>query len=144
MAIAETPHGPIEYQSSQVFCMDGGLVGFCDATRFVLIENSEVEPLRWLVSVDRPELAFLVVDPRLLIPDFRVHLRDEERMRLELTDDDDVLLLAITVVGETSEEATANLKAPIVVNPRKMTAAQVVLIDSEYSVHQPLLAASAG
>ena len=139
MPTATTRHGQIEFQEDQVFRMLGGLVGFADATRFVLLESPDIAPFGWLVSVDRPELSFMVVDPRLVIEGFEIELTEEDRTRLEIDADSDVLPLAIAVVSDSPEASTANLKAPVVVNSSRMLAAQIVLTDSDYSVRHPLL-----
>ena len=43
MPTATTRHGTIHYEKSQVVHVLGGLVGFPDATHFVLLESDEVE-----------------------------------------------------------------------------------------------------
>ena len=144
MPTVETQHGPIEYEDGQVFHMLGGLIGFADATKFVLLESPEVDPFRWLVSVDKPELSFAVIDPRLLVPDFHIGLAEPDRARLEITEESDVLPLAISVLSTPPEGSTANLKAPIVVNSTRMLAQQVVLTTSDYSVKHPLLPSGNG
>lgn len=142
MPIVETRHGAIRYEDDQVIRLLGGLVGFDEVTQFVLLETTEIEPLRWLVSVERPELSFLVVDPRLLVEEFQFGLSGEDRKRLRIDEGSDLLPLAITVLGPRPESSTANLKAPIVINSTEMLAAQIVLTESSYSVQHPLLLGS--
>ena len=145
MPVARTRHGDFDYEEDQVLHVAGGLLGFPDALRFLLLENADVEPLRWLVSLDRPELTLLVIDPRLLVADFQIRLGEEDCERLDLQEGDDsaLLPLAITVLAERGESSTANLKAPVIVNTRRMRAAQIVLLDAPYSVQHPLLPRSA-
>jgi flagellar assembly factor FliW len=147
MPQAETRHGTIHYEEDQVFEMLGGLLGFPDAKRFVLLESADIEPLRWLVSVDRKDLSVLVIDPRLLVPGYRVELSREEQSKLEITDgeveregDGNILPLAITLLSDKPQQSTANLKAPIVLNTARMVAAQIVQTESRHSVQHPLLA----
>ncbi len=135
----DTPRGPIEYDEHQVLRVDDGLVGFAQARRFVLVESDDLAPLRWLVAVDSPDLSFLVVDARQIVPTYELRLSAVERAKLGVEDASELLPLAITVVAESPEDATANLKAPILVNSREMTAAQVILTECDYSVRQSLL-----
>lgn len=142
MPTAVTQHGPIDYVDEQVFRVEGGLVGFPEARRFILLESPDIEPLRWLVCVDQPEPSLLVVDPRLLVSDYRVTLEEGDRKLLQVDEGSEVLPLAIAVVGENPEASTCNLMAPIVINSTRMVAVQLVLADSEYAVQHPLLAPS--
>jgi flagellar assembly factor FliW len=121
--------------------MVGGLIGFPDATRFLLLESAEVAPLRCLVSLTEPELELTVIDPRHLIAEYRIRLTPKELSRLELEpgDEEGLLPLAIAVLGSEPEDSTANLKAPVIVNTRRMIAAQVVLVEDDYSICHPLL-----
>ena len=139
MPEAQSRLGRLTYEESQVFRMVGGLIGVPDAERFILLESPEVEPLKWLVSVEGPELSLPVIDPRLLISDYQPRLEDEHVDRLELTSESDLLPLAITVLTPEPEDSTANLRAPIVINTAKMLAAQIVPAESAYSISHPLL-----
>ena len=139
MPLAQTEHGPVRFEEDQVLRMLGGLIGFAEATRFVLLENQEIDPFRWLVSVDNPELSFAVIDPRILVPEFHIELTEPDRVRLAINERSEILPLAISVLSARPEESTANLKAPIVVNSTHMLAAQVVMTTSDYAVKHPLL-----
>lgn len=144
MPTATTRHGTIHYEKSQVVHVLGGLVGFPDATHYVLLESEEVEPFRWLVSVDQPELSFLVIDPRLLVLDFEYGLTSADRSRLGIDERSEVLPLVIAVISDEPEGSTANLRAPLIVNSTRMVAAQIVLTDGEHSVRHPLLPQAGG
>ncbi len=126
--------GPLQYDESQVLELVGGLVGLPEVSRFVLVESA--------VTVDGAGLSLLVVDPRLLVRDFRVELSREDCLRLEASPDDgaSILPLALTVLAQPPERSTANLRAPILINTDRMRAIQVVPPESPYSVAHPLLA----
>jgi flagellar assembly factor FliW len=127
------------YDRAQVIRVLGGLLGLPDVRKFLLIETPDTNPLKWLVAVDHPEVSLLVLDPRLVVSDYRVPLGPEERARLELEHDREALPLGIILPAGTTGEATVNLRAPIVVNTARMKAIQLVPAESEYSVYHPLL-----
>lgn len=137
-----TPLGELAYDDEQIVHLRGGVIGLAEAEHFLLVENADIEPLRWLVSTSVSGLSLPVIDPRILIADYRLTLTDEQTRRLELGDDKNrtgLLPLAITVLAEPAYASTANLKAPIVVNTKRMTGAQIVLVDSAYRIDHPLL-----
>ena len=136
-----TPLGQLEYQDNQLLHLSGGVIGLPEADRFLLVENAEIEPLRWMVSTSVANLSLPVIDPRILMPGYELSLTPEQALRLEVDKEEisGLLPLAITVLAEPADASTANLKAPIVVNTRRMVAAQVVLVDADYPVDFPLL-----
>ena len=112
--------------------LPAGLAGFSDARRFMLVEwgDDPDSPFAVLRSLDVDGLEFLVAAPVVLFPDYAPEIEDGHAEALGLTNADDALVLVIVNVGETAEEATANLLAPIVVNVHTQLAAQVVLPDA--------------
>ena len=54
--------------------------------------------------------------------------------------EDDLLTLVVVTLGESAEDATANLLAPVLVNHRTRRAAQVVLDDLDLPIKAHLTA----
>ncbi len=109
-----------------------GIPGFETYRRFVLIASADLSPLGCLKAVDASDVSFLVIDPRLLSLGYDLTLSDFERARLAASADETLLWLALVTI--TEKEATANLRAPIVINPTKMLGAQVIREDDQYPV----------
>jgi flagellar assembly factor FliW len=115
-----------------------GLVGFREAHRFALLESSRAgSPFSCLVSLDFPELGFVVCDPIQLWPGYGADLPPLAEGRVE-----DRAALAIVTVPGNAHEMTANLMAPLVVDCRSRTGRQVVLDTGRYSTRHTLLAAA--
>ena len=74
-----------------------------------------------------------MIDPQLLRLKYDLTLRDFERARLAAMPGDRLLWLAIVTV--TSDGASANLRAPVVINPRCMLGCQFIRDDDGYPVH---------
>jgi flagellar assembly factor FliW len=117
--------------------MAGGMAGFPDAERYVLVEVPQASPLFLLRSVDHEGLEFVVAPPGVFFPDYAPEIDDASADRLDLTDPDDALLLVVLTVGGDLASSTANLLAPIVINQRTRSAAQVVL-QAEFPLRAPL------
>jgi len=47
-------------------------------------------------------------------------------------------LLSVVTIRSDPLKVTANLRAPIVVNAKKMLAKQIILVDSDYPVQYPV------
>ena len=118
---------------NQVFEFPSGIPGFESYHRFVLIVSADLSPLGCLKALDASDVSFLVIDPRLLSLDYDLTLTEGERARLGASPDDPLLWLAIVTITET--EASANLRAPVVINARAMTGCQVIRDDERYPVH---------
>jgi flagellar assembly factor FliW len=109
-----------------------GIPGFESHRRFVLIASADLSPLGCLKAVDSSDVSFLVIDPRLLSIDYDLTLSDFERARLRAGPDEPLLWLAIVTIME--KKASANLRAPIVINPKTMIGCQVIRENDQYPV----------
>jgi flagellar assembly factor FliW len=123
----------------------GGLPGFPDARRFVLVRlGDELSPFSVLRSLDDgpgddPGPEFVVTHPGLFFPDYEPEIDDDTADRLELRSAEDALLLVIVTVADPVAESTANLLGPIVVNRHTRAAAQAVLGSSGYAAREALV-----
>lgn len=119
-----------------------GLLGFPQATRFVLVEwQDPTLGLFLLRSLDDSSLEFLAAAPAYYFPDYAPELDDDAAARLELSAPEDALLLVILTVPDRVEDSTANLLAPVIVNRHTRVGEQVVLDPARYAVKEPVRAA---
>lgn len=135
-SLSDTRRGGARSSEKQVIEFLSGIPGFETCRHFILITSPELAPLSCLQSLDPPEASFLTFDPRLLDPAYDVSLREFERVRLGAEVDEPLVWLAIVTVA--NGVATANLRAPIVVNPRRMLGCQFIRDDERYPVHYAL------
>lgn len=117
-----------------------GLVGLPDARRFAFDASEEIAPFLRMRCLDRAELTFLVVDPRLVQPSFRPALGAEALASIGLDPAAPALVLAIARIAPRVEDCSANLLAPLVINPSTLRGVQVVLDPKEHSARHPLAA----
>jgi flagellar assembly factor FliW len=110
-----------------------GLYGFPEVKRFRLVEvPGGAGIFRQLTAVDQPDLAFTVAYPFAFFPDYAPEIPDEELAEIGANHPEQVLLMTIINVPAEFREATANLKAPIVINTQTLQAQQVILSDDRY------------
>ena len=115
-----------------------GLPGFERHTTFALMEHERLEPFLWLQSLEDPMIGFLVIEPALLVNDYSFDLGDPDVELLGLSDDVQPRVLAVLVVPEDVRAMTANLQAPLVVNPASRLGKQIILTDERFSLRHPV------
>jgi flagellar assembly factor FliW len=133
----ETAHfGPIRVEEDQVITLSPGLPGFPDLRRYLLIQHSQESPFLWLQCLDDPALAFAVLDPVHIVPDYRPGPPEALLKQLEAKNPADLkVLVIVTIPPGRPQDLTANLMAPVVINLKTRRGKQLVLERSLYS-HQ--------
>ena len=139
MKVDTTRFGVLELDESSVIRIPRGLIGFEDRTEFVLIQHRADTNFRWLQSTEEPSLAFVVVDPSQFYNDYEIEITDADAERLNLTSEEDALVLVVVAIGQEGKEITANLAAPVVINSKELVGAQVVPQDNRYTVKHLLV-----
>jgi flagellar assembly factor FliW len=115
-----------------------GLLGFERIKQYLLIANADEEPFEWLQVKDNAALAFVVIDPFLVLPDYQPDIPQADVEFLGLADSQDARLFNIVTVHGPNR-ATVNLKGPVVFNRRTLVGKQVVLANgAAYSIQHPL------
>jgi flagellar assembly factor FliW len=137
--------GALEVADDRVLDFPRGLPGFPDCRQFIVMDHDRETPLRWLQCVDRPEVAFLIVEPQQVMASYGVEVPPHVLAFLGWNDADhdpgDVLVFVILNAGDAA--LTANLRAPVVVNARTRRAFQLILEDPALPLRHPIGAAPA-
>jgi len=116
-----------------------GLLGFERLKDYLLIADPEEEPFGRLKATGDAAIAFVVLNPFLIVPDYQPDIPQADVEFLGLKKAQDAMLLNIVTVHK-SGQATMNLKGPIVINRNTGVGKQVVIANgAEYSVQHPLL-----
>ncbi len=115
-----------------------GLLGFEQIKNYALLADPAEQPFAWLRVADNRSLAFVVVDPFVILPDYKPDISPADVEFLGLKNPADALLLGIvTIHGQN--HATMNLKGPVVINRHSHVGKQVIIANaSEYSVEHLL------
>jgi flagellar assembly factor FliW len=115
-----------------------GLLGFEPVKHFALLADPAEKPFAWLKAEGDTALAFVVIDPFVVMPDYKPEIPDADASYLGIKEPGDALLLGIVTIHGTSR-ATMNLKGPVVINRHSHVGKQVIIANSaDYSVHHPL------
>jgi flagellar assembly factor FliW len=139
MRLENSKLGDVEFGDDRIITLTDGLPGFSDARRCVLLDTRPGAALRWLLFVDRPELAFVVADPFAFFKDYEAPLDEHDLQAVGFSEGDELALLSVvTVRGRRKEDTSFNLRAPIVVNSRTLSARQVVLKNDRWGIRVPI------
>lgn len=111
--------------------------GMATLTRFDLVPLDESGFLFALRSLEQPGVRLFVIPPAAYFPDYAPQASASVREALGLLDAVTPVLLAVVHPGN-GEPTTANLLAPIVVDPMTGAAVQVVLDGDEWPLRAPL------
>jgi flagellar assembly factor FliW len=89
-------------------------------------------------SLDDPALAFVVVNPRLFFPHYKVEVDPREIAELEAQSADDIVMWTIVTVPDDIKRMSVNLQGPLLLNIKNNRAKQIVLVHSPYTTcHYP-------
>lgn len=127
MQINTRHFGEVSIEEREVLTFAEGLPGFEDVRQFVLLGGDKGQaPFFWLQSIDRPDLALVVVDPFVIYPEYTVDVDDGEIEGLKIRDAEKILTLCVVVIPEDIREMRANLRAPILINLENNAGKQVL------------------
>ena len=133
--------GQLDISEDKIIHFPEGLYGFENEKEFTLLPfNPNVEsPMEWMQSLKSSHLAFVITDPFLYLPDYKLKLSQEDKKVVKLSDADPFLTRSIVTIPENYAEMTANLIAPLIINKEKAIAKQFVLTNMDYDTRHYLL-----
>ena len=142
MIIENTRFGTIEIEEEKIITMKRDIPGFLGRKRFVILNRKESHPFLWYQCVDDPVLAFVLLNPFLLKPDYSFDLSSilsEMSWQADANANDGLTIFVIVNASSGDpEKMTANLMAPLVINTRRFEAIQHILQDGAYSHKHPI------
>jgi flagellar assembly factor FliW len=108
------------------------MAGFPAHREFVLVRLNEQGLLFAFTSVQDPNIRFLVAPPEPFFSDYAPEIENDVLAMLNTKDPDRLLVMVVITAG--TDETTANLLAPIIVDRDSRRAMQVILQGSDLPV----------
>jgi flagellar assembly factor FliW len=131
----------MEIEEGMIIHFPSGLLGIPQTIYYVIFDHDQDVPFKWLQAVHEPDLAFLIMDPFDMLPDYQAEIQDSDLNELKAKDSTNVSLFVIlTIPAGDPTSMTANLKGPVLVNEANRWAKQLVLSNSPYTTRHPLFA----
>jgi len=134
--------GPVDIEADEILHFPAGIIGFPQYRRYIILDHDADSPVKWLQAVEKEDLAFPIAAPADFAPDYAVTISAEDLSALGVESGADLRAFVIlTIPRGAPDRATANLRAPVVVNPDTRMAMQV-LTEEDHPIRYPLTAAS--
>ena len=124
VAFETSRFGPIEVGEDRIIRFPVGLLGFPELNRYVLIDYKDT-PLKWLQSVDDPDVAFIVTDPKTVANEGTITLGDDVVRFIQIEREEDLAVLLVLRVD--GDKVIANLNGPLAINSIRMLGVQAVV-----------------
>ncbi|ARK32095.1 flagellar assembly protein FliW [Halalkalibacter krulwichiae] len=137
MNIETKYQGTINIHTENILTFSQGIPAFEDEKQFILLPFDEGTPFFVLQSIKSVNVAFIMMNPFEVVPNYEVKLPDATIEQLEIEKQEDVATFVVLTVKDPFEETTANLQGPIIINANKKKGKQLLLSDTDYQTkHQ--------
>lgn len=135
-------YGLVEYEESDLLDFPDGIFGFTELKKYIplVLDENEDNTILLLQSIENPDIAFVVLNPFTLDPDYNPILTPEELSYLGVNSENDLSYYVISVLHNDYLKTTVNMKAPIVINPDRRIGIRVILSNTDYEFRKPLSA----
>ena len=141
MHVSSTRFGILNVPAEALLTFPSGVLGFPEWTRYVMLDHDTDAPFKWLHSAEEASLAFVVIDPALFNPHYQVTISPEARLEVGGNETDQLSLAVIlTIPSDDPAAMTANLRGPLLMNPRTRICKQLVLTE-DYPTRYPVFSA---
>jgi flagellar assembly factor FliW len=141
MKITSHRFGTMDVPEDKIITMERPILGFERLRFFCLFEIDELMPFLLMQSTEDPEIGFLVMNPLLFFPDYRIEINSQEIAELEVADPKTVETYVVLTIAKKTKDITANLQGPILINAQNNRAKQLVLVNSRYQVQHSVMKA---
>jgi len=116
--------GKLEVSRDRIINFPVGLLGFPHLNRYVLMDYKDT-PLKWLQSVDDPQVAFIVTDPKTASGEGTITFGSDVVRFLQIEKEEELAVLII--LRYEDDKVVANMSGPLAINSSRMIGAQVIL-----------------
>ncbi|MDR0453523.1 MAG: flagellar assembly protein FliW [Deferribacteraceae bacterium] len=130
--------GKISYRDDDLITLTSPLLGFAELSDYLIISNTDYFPFLWLQSVEDPSVCFILIEPEPFFKDYKPKVNKRELKVMGVKELSELKMFCIVVIPDDPKKATANLRAPIIVNFERKLAKQAVLEDETWDIRAPL------
>lgn len=138
VTIQSKPYGEVTVEERQLLRFPSGLFGFERMEHFALLDST-APPFLWLQSLDDPGLAFILVNPYLVVREYVLDIDPLELREIGDPPEEDLLVFAIVTIAQEENRVSCNLQGPVIINRRARLGRQAISLDSRWSIRHSLL-----
>lgn len=138
MKTVRTDAPQVPTKSELILKFPNGILGFDQAREFALHAAAPGSPYLWLELTSQPGHGFVVIAPASCAPGYAPDISQPDVEFLGLQSSDDAFVLNIVTL-RAGGEATANMRAPLVLNRHTLVGKQCVPANvSTFSIQHPI------
>lgn len=142
MQIETKYFGEIDVEDRKIIHFENGLFGFEEYKDYTILfdsESGETPFFSWLQSTTEKNLAFPVVNPQRIKPDYDPIVEDALLKSLGEFGEEDMVVLLLATVPQDVKKASVNMKAPLVINAGNQKGIQIIAENSDYEIKHYLI-----
>ena len=128
--------------TENILTFPNGILGFEECKHHTIHhQQNGSKTVFWLQPIDKPEIAFCLVDPASHGLNYDFTLNDEEQEMIKAAKDDDIAIFLMLArcnkeKGTTEDnDLVANINGPIVVNTTSRLGIQKILPKMDYGIN---------
>ncbi len=126
----DTQVGKIEYTDDSIYTFQEGLYGYKEFKDYIIWSGEKYRPFKLLISIDDPNLFFPLINPKILIPDYKPNIKDVK---------DWEYIYTIVTIGNSQDDVTVNMRAPVLLSRTDKWGRQIILTDSNYLIRHKIV-----
>lgn len=126
-------YGTISVQEQQVVQFPRGLFGFEDQHDYALLD-SNTPPFYWLQSTTKRDLAFVLINPYIVAPNYVLDIAEEDLEGIDSPEADDLLVFAIVTIPRDRTRISCNLQGPLIMNRKSRVGRQAISLDPRWEI----------
>lgn len=136
MVIQTKCFGEVDIADEKIITFDRGIPGFEEYKKYTILYDveSKEDKISWLQSTEEPGLAFPIISPLLVKPDYNPVVEDTLLEPLGSINEENMAIFLIMTVPSDLTQMSVNLKAPIVINADLKKGLQVIVENADYPV----------
>ena len=108
MRVETSRFGAIEVGERDTLTFTQPIIGFQEFRRFVLLRGANAQEVSWLQSTEAGDLAFILMDPRTVAPDYAVQLGAGELAELAVNSVAELEVFTLVVVPADPAQVRTN------------------------------------
>jgi len=128
MKFTNRQFGEMSFEETHVLNVPEGIIGFGEYKKYLIVDDEDSQPFRWLVSLEDPDLNFALISPDLIV----------EKFQSSVFNDADVTVFCLVALKEPWTTSTMNLRSPFVIDNKSRVGRQMILEDESLSMQYPL------
>ncbi|MFP4152223.1 MAG: flagellar assembly protein FliW [Alkalispirochaeta sp.] len=131
-------YGSLPVEERQIITFPRGLFGFDEVHEYALLD-SHTPPFYWLQSTTDRNLAFILVNPYIVVPEYLLDIPEEDLESIGTPEPDDLLVFAIVTIPQDRRDISCNLQGPLIVNRDRRLGHQSISLDPQWKIKHYLV-----